>query len=274
MLILACALTAHADAAIADTGGMTDTCQGTPFPVATVPAAGAIDVPVDVRPTVVFAMQCGGSPQWTLQVVDVDGNVLAGADVDAATMTSDVVTLIPIDALPADTDLVLRATPSGGYYTYYNQEIPFHTGSGAAVALEGEPTVAVQHATWMERSGIVSFTADIAVPRPVDGLTLAWIDTAFGSVTVLDGAGSFPGMHADIGPTGQPTGDVCLDVHQVDGLGNVATGEDCIEPELQLLPDEQQVERGCFGGRKAQGAIGLVGGLGLLARRRRYNPAT
>jgi hypothetical protein len=277
MLALALALAAHADPVQTDTaaGAAADQCMTNPSLFATIPAAEATDVPVDVHPSFVFTEQCGGSPTWLLEIVDLDGNVLGGLDFDATAGVRDLATVTPTADLPADTDLILRATPTGGYYGSYGiVETPFHTGSGAVQPLIGAPTVAVNAATWFEGSGIVTFDADITPAQAPDGLTQVWIDTSFDTVELLFGAGPFTHVPADVGPISEPEDEVCLTVSQIDGHGTVVTGEDCIVPEIErngLFGNDDTGGRGCFGRTKETpvAAFAFIGALGLVSRRRR-----
>ena len=159
------------DTGVADTGGdyycvsitLTDSA----------PAAGAVNVPVDVRPTLVFNGGCNVGPM-TIAVVNPATNAIV------ASMTWSVpyplpatVTLTPESPLPFDADLVLTATDAYGQ-TYAN--VPFHTAAVVVPPLEGTLVVDVIDATVVVGSVIDDLTATVQITPIADPSGLSRVE--------------------------------------------------------------------------------------------------
>lgn len=166
-MLLAVALTAHAEPQ-----GVAEDVACAPLTLTrSIPSANATDVPVDVSPTLIFEGNCGGSTDWTLEIADAEGNVLhSQAWTWDGNMTA-LATMDPAEDLPADSDLVLRATPSGPEWGTL-VEVPFSTGSEHLAPLAGLPTVEITSAVWWVRSQTVEVTADITPAADPHGLSI------------------------------------------------------------------------------------------------------
>jgi hypothetical protein len=192
---------------------------------ATVPASGAVDVPVDVRLAITFADGCQTRTPISAELIGPDGAVIAttigeGSDDVAATHLFE---LFPDEDLAADSDYLFRFTSDSGEMT----TVPFRTGSGRVTPLEGTPTLLDTTIAWSKPTSTVSLTVEV-VPDPT-GLSILEVTDD------LHGANTFPA------PTdGQTTvtfpwadsvrpAELCPTVRQVDGAGVATefTAADC-----------------------------------------------
>lgn len=242
-----------------DTGG--SECPSVQV-TSSVPAAGAVDVPVDVHPSLIFDGQCGG-PAYNLTVTDpATGSVLASLAWTLPATVPAVATLVPPAPLPPDTDLVLAATDVNAGYDLAS--IPFRTGAAEVVPLQGTLIVEVLWATVTRQEVSDLLTASVRV-TPIDdpsGLSLVSLSGLHGSSWYEPVALSEPVTIT--WSAAEAPAEVCFDAVQVDGAGNeIGPARDC----AQLDPMHDISGCGCDGSRAPVG-LGAVGLL-LLTRRLR-----
>jgi hypothetical protein len=230
------------------------------------PALGQTGVPIDARLVALFDGACGASEIYWVELLASDGEVLIREwQTLSDRAATSLLTLTPEAGLQANTDYVLRVTPSDGWEM---SEVGFTTGEGLVVGLgDGVPEISVEEA-WFERSGgqwIVSGRARvIAAPDP-DGLSLIRVRPAsdyfaelgdFAEVAAPNVAGVVE--VSDVQPRSKRPEELCLEVVQIDGRG-VET-----EPVEACAPVER---RGCSAVPATPGLF--VAALALLGLRRR-----
>ncbi len=245
-----------------DTGsGVADTasdCIGVSV-TDTAPDAGAVNVPVDVRPTITFDGGCGVINLTIALTNPATNEVLASMPYTLPATLPATVTLVPPEPLPFGTDLVLSA--SDNYYGLYTS-VPFTTAEAVIPPLHGTLAVEVIDASFVQ--GLVSdeLSATVRVTAIDDPSGLSHVElsgpngdgtydpTALGEPLVLQWTGTAPA-------------EVCFEAVQVDGRGGqIGPARDCLALDLP-----EDVGCGCdgTGAPIGLGAVGLL----LLARRRR-----
>lgn len=246
----------------------------------TIPESGATNVPVDTTFAIVFDGSCGGSTNWTFQIVDpADDAVLASAPWTWNGAVPALATLDPDVDLPADTALELVALSEGGYY-YGDSSIPFTTGSGTVQGLTGALTAEVLSATWYRDSSQAEVGVAVTPATDPDGLSLIHV-VGGNSQTFVSGNDGPVEPFVWFTQAAEPQ-ELCVDVSQIDGAGRESEPVTaCAEAEIVGGP--LGGGRGCFGGSDAtvssepRGATAppepteaalFVGGLAFLLRRR------
>lgn len=268
MLTLALVLPALADAALAP-------CMGY-FAYDSVPRPAAVNVPVDVVPTVLFGD--GGCPQSTvfnleLYRLDGAGETLIGAQSSRLAGTGPL--LVGFDAWDAASALeenasyILRVGPQDGGGEL--SEIAFSTGSAVLSGYEGAPSGVLDAAEASRSSGAwwVSASLFVETVADPDGLSILVVPHPDAPDQLLDaqviGAEteifSAVGWIADRAPD-----EVCLTARQLDGALRVVG-----ESEASCLAPEIHRNIGASGRCDSGGAgLGLLPALlGALATRRR-----
>ncbi len=244
----------------------------------TIPESGATNVPVDTTFAIVFDGSCGGTTNWTFQIVDPsDDSVLASAPWTWNGAVPALATLDPETNLPADTALELVALSEGGYY-YGDSSIPFTTGSGTVQGLTGALTAEVLSATWYRDSSQAEVGVAVTPMTDPDGLSLIHV-VGGNSQTFVSGNGGPVEPFVWFSQAAEPA-ELCVEVSQIDGAGRESEPVTaCAEAEIVGGP---LGGRGCFRGR-TDVAVGeprestaepseaalLLGGLAFLLRRRK-----
>lgn len=268
MLAFALILPALADAALAP-------CMGY-FAYDSLPRPGAVSVPVDVVPAVLF--DDGGCPeptrfQLSLFRLDDAGETLAGSEETLLAGTGPLLVGFDgwdtLEGLEPDQSYILRVTPLDGSGEL--SEIAFSTGSATLVGYEGAPGVAIDSATASKSSGSWWLSAGLTVAPVSDPYDLSIVvvphpDTPDqlldAQVVSSDEIFSFPGWQADAAPD-----EICLTARQLDGALRVVGESEpaCMEPEVLRNVGPS--------GRCDTGAAGLgllptlLGALGLRRKR-------
>ncbi|MBK9648373.1 MAG: Ig-like domain-containing protein [Deltaproteobacteria bacterium] len=141
------------------------------------PALGQTGVPIDARLVALFDGSCGASEAYWVELLASDGEVLISERQTLSDRAAtSLLTLTPEAGLQANTDYVLRVTPSDGWEM---SEVGFTTGEGLVAGLgDGVPALSVEEA-WSQRSGgqwrVSGTVRVIAAPDP-DGLSLIrWV---------------------------------------------------------------------------------------------------
>lgn len=245
-----------------DTGaGVADTaadCIGVTV-TDTTPDAGAVNVPVDVRPTITFDGGCG-VVNLTLALTNPATNeVLASMPYALPATLPATATLVPPEPLPFGTDLVLSASDND-YGVYAS--VPFTTADAVLPPLRGTLTVEVIDASFAAGAVTDELTATVRVTAIDDPSGLSHVElsgpngdatydpTALGEPLVLQWTGVAPA-------------EVCFEAVQVDGRGGqIGPARDCA-----ALDVSEPTGCGCDGTRApiGLGAVALL----FLARRRR-----
>ncbi|MDP2306155.1 MAG: Ig-like domain-containing protein [Pseudomonadota bacterium] len=230
----------------------------------TVPAPGAVDVPLDARPAVVFSDGCFGGDGWLVALTLAEDAsevaiVTAGLDDLATTL---LVEVFPAEDLIPDTAYVLELTPDDGAGELVS--VGFTTGTELVVGLTGEPVLSVQYAQYAAKDGEIEVSWSVKAATDPDVLSVLQLRDAEGDrgiqsfVVPASGATERTLIWRDpVRPT-----EVCPQVRQIDGAG-VAT--EWSEPVCTQVA-------GCGGCAAGEGAgvgiFGVVAGLGMLVRRR------
>lgn len=236
----------------------------TPMVGETLPAQGATAVPVDIQPVaLVFDGGCQLSETFLVELLEDSGDaeptLLASETFTwSGTAAGEVLRLAPGANLAAETDHLLRITPSSGELS----EVAFTTGTGAVQGLGGTPSLEASQATLYGRGADASLTVGwwlTPAPDP-DGLSVVQLFDAEGVAVAADVAWGTEPLELYHWPAaeGRPR-EVCASAAQTDGAGRVSS-----VPELC-----QAVERsGCT---TAPGplALGPLALLLALGRRRR-----
>lgn len=229
-------------------------CQTFPDVLGSVPAAGDVEVPLDVAPTLLFGESCtGGDVAVRIDLVGPDGVVLS-QDVDTTGVLQarlPAITVSPEAPLLADTDYRLEVVGAGGV----TDTIAFHTGTAVYGGLASEPAVGVTEAT--STDGVVALRADVTAVDPRSAVF----------VVGVDGDGMFLGAGADYADVqlfvvgGGTNADGCVSVVQVDVTGAEHVAEDCAP--VTVVPPSSS---GC----DHAGGVGipLGGAIAALVRRR------
>ncbi len=230
------------------------------------PALGQTGVPIDARLVALFDGSCGASEAYWVELLASDGEVLISERQTLSDRAAtSLLTLTPEAGLQANTDYVLRVTPSDGWEM---SEVGFTTGEGLVAGLgDGVPALSVEEA-WSQRSGgqwrVSGTVRVIAAPDP-DGLSLIRVRPGsdylaelgdFAEVAAPDAAGVVE--VSDVQTRRRRPEELCLEVVQIDGRG-VET-----EPVEACAPVER---RGCSAVPAAPGLVAAA--LALLGLRRR-----
>lgn len=257
MLVLAWSIAAHADAA---------PCMGLQV-TDTQPAADAIDVPIDVRPRLQLYGDCGGSPDWTFEVrAPGEGGAIyasldATLDLNALPV---VIEVVPDADLPAETDLLLVATPTADPYgAGYTREFAFRTGTGVVAGVTGAPSVQVNDAWWRKSDNYLGVNGEITPAADPDALSVLRVTGPGSEFTVF---AEFPTTWVSFdAPADEAPEEACITVVQIDGNGVESAPVEACSP---VTVDDSG---GCNGSSTAEPVQALLGlaGLGLLLRRRR-----
>jgi hypothetical protein len=224
-----------------------------------VPRAGQADVPVDVHPTLVFEGDCGGATNWTIDIVDATGAVVATRPWAWSGVAPAIATFDLGEDLPAAADLTLRVTPAASEGWSGTYEIPFSTGTGRVIPASGLPSADITAAQIFESSD----TAEVAftVIPAVDPQNLSILQVSGDGVSTLLAAGATTGA---LGwPAVDTAADLCVTVTQIDGTGASLVGEPvCAPPDL--IP-----EGGCSSIPGGASVVLVAGAAGWLAATRR-----
>lgn len=260
-LMLTAALADPAEPPPRDTAdGVADTAEADPCwmqAFANAPQAGAVDVPIDLHPSVRFE-GCSGTAELMLALADT--RVVLAEMTFAFGGTSELAVLKPEQLLPANTDLVLFATSFG----YPLLEVPFRTGEDEFESLEGILSVEVLDATWVGGTA----HADLAI-RPLpdpSGVATFRIEGPHG-VSAWATSMSTPPVPDWAEET--PPDRICFDVFQIDAVGGeYGPARACRAVDAALPPEVS----GCGCASSPGGGDMLVGALALItvttARRR------
>lgn len=239
----------------------------------TYPLAARDQIPVDLTAQFVFGIGCGGATQWKLEIVEptADSDVIhAVSEVAlAGTFERERFALHPEAPLPAETDLLLRATPLDGYSSGYATEVPFRTGSQAATAASGPPTVELLEVSWTADAG-VWLTASLT-PGPAEGDVFLWLEGdgdragAVASGTLPLGLGWF---------VAEAPAEVCVDAWQLDYTGAaLGPARACAAPTVDDPDDtgdgNPTAEGGCGDAEPTASIAVLLALLPFLRRRHR-----
>lgn len=238
------------------------TC-GAPTFAASLPAAGAVDVPIDVIPTVLFSSGGCGLFGWSASLLDSAGQGLMDFEVLGEQRNNVIVAQFDLgDDLLPDTAYTLRLV---GYDTV---DIPFTTGdapSGDEGPAAPTASLTVDAISWSGPILLVDGVLSVS-DIPEDVVVVAG-DTA----AVADG----PTLDVDIHAGVQPGVDLCETVSVIDLAGRESEpARACAPVPVPERPDDgvdpgEEDVRGCStvpGG----GALGLaLVGLGLALARRR-----
>lgn len=231
----------------------------------TVPAANAVDVPIDANLTVLFDGNCGGSSQWLIEVVDSTGTAVVSETWDWDGSAPALATIDPDADMPANSALTLRATPNGGYYGSEILEVPFTTGDALVQGVVGQPIVVMTGATWYTEMQFAEAVLDITPGEDPDHLSVIKVE-ANGVVQYLPGTAPMIGQYFSWSEATRPA-ELCVTVTQIDGAG--AAGDPV---EACAVPVIQHATGGCLGGGDTVAvpmqALMLLGGLGLIRRRK------
>jgi hypothetical protein len=264
-MLLALALTAHADDdGIAATPTEADVACAPLTLTRSIPAANQTDVPVDVKPTLIFQGNCGGAHHWTFDIVDGEGVVVYSQAWTWDDSVTAIVTITPDQDLPSNADLVLRATPSTDEGDWGELvEVPFSTGDSHVVPLSGPPSIAIDSAEWFRSTQLVEIFADITPAADPQNLSLLRVHSNGGDF--ITPAQTLTGQAFSWFEEDAPD-EVCVTVTQIDGAGvESAPVEACEKPTVRLGG-----AGGCFGGSRTTpvSAFLLFGALGLFRRRK------
>ncbi|MCB9744918.1 MAG: hypothetical protein H6740_20170 [Alphaproteobacteria bacterium] len=235
----------------------------------TVPAADAVDVPVDLQPSVLFSHgACATDKRFTISLLSrIEGQeaLVAQVELDSPADTPTPWAPLDLDApLEPYTDFILRVESLDGFGGLV--ELGFETGEGSVQGHAGAPSLDSLSHTWSRRRGQVSRSLDAeltAAPDP-DGLGVVLLRDAedpqlvYGAQTV-DDTQLF--MFVELSPVSEPE-PICAEAVQLDGRGEITGQSEVICAEAQRL--------GCsVGGGRGSLALALGAILGLIRRRRR-----
>lgn len=198
----------------------------------TIPGPDQTGVPIDVMPAAIFAGDC--FCDMSIEVV----RVLDDAVVSSQLVPQDDlqllrwITLSPDDMFEANSEYVLRFVSTAP--TCPGLEVPFATGDGRVIGIDGMPEVTAFNASYDDSSG--AFAIEWTVQPAADPDHVSLLQLADANFQVSGHPYSFE-LVTDDGPidgadskgTGLPPGETCLRVRQVDGLAQATewTDETC-----------------------------------------------
>ena len=206
-----------------------------PYVTDAVPAAGALDVPVDVQPAILWRDDCvlGGSIQLTLEQGDA---LVAEHRVDLNAGRESGILRLDAEELLPDTEYRLTARDSQDIET----EWLFTTGSGRVQGTAAPEVTELTMQTWTSGDENVVYTSLYAdIGDDPDGLSALVLLDADGEVLAADTDPEWVLLQArEVVAEEQPL-EHCVYVVQEDGAGVRSEAvEACGEPELQDWDEE------------------------------------
>lgn len=232
-------------------------CEG-PVVTATVPGDGQVDVPVDIQPALVVAVDpdCGAE-ELTVELLEGTGEVRLGQWVLQVSADTPVVRFAPPAPLQPGAPYRVRVTPASGVVT----ETGFTTGRGAVLLLEGTPEAEVvdETAAWSADAGATTARLRITPAADPVGCSLVTVANEFRINVPLWAGPAGDADEVEVRWEGSHPKAQCYTVTQWDGRGE-GVGVD--------LPCVPVTGAGCAaaGGPPALLPVALGA---LLARRRR-----
>ncbi|MFZ5478261.1 MAG: Ig-like domain-containing protein [Myxococcota bacterium] len=239
--------------AVGSAWAVAETCTWS-SPVGSVPENGAVDVPLDVAPAVVFTPGECGPDVWTLVLTRTsDGVEVARADQDEV-LGDGLAEVFPEATLDPGISYTLTATSES------QSVVTFTTGEDVAGEPVGAPSLIAFTASWREEDGFVDLHAE-AVPAGDDAAVVAFFDEQEDALR----AGSLV-------PAGEPAvGDWSVALDERPDTWCVTAGQRHVTGEWRAGdPVCAGVEAacGCAAGAPSSAAATLVGLVALVRRRR------
>ena len=246
-------------------------CMGY-FVTDSVPRPGALDVPIDVVPTVIFADNgCGATSNFNLELYRLDGSESTLLGMTSVQASGGGVSLGSYDllatALEPLTDYMLRVAPVDGVAEV--SEIGFTTGEATRAGLSEVPELTITDSgaykserIWSLRAMVLIEPAEdpdllsiVTVPHPDEDRLLA--------ASVVDSTESIEALVAFV-PEDLPK-ELCLQVEQLDGAQRSSGLSD---PACERVDKHRSLRGNCSTSGGAAGLFPALLAL-LLARRTR-----
>ncbi len=232
-------------------------------PVASLPASGATDVPLDVKPLFVFWVSDCQDNGWTATLSrEDDGSTISLID---AHISADVIELPVVGPLSPNTAYVLTVASDGSSNT---STVTFTTGESLAEPHAGVPAISGALAGWSEQFDMILANAVIA---PVEGteslIQVAEDDEGHITFPITEvSTMEAPFAYSWATPLAERPAEWCLSVRQRDIAGDWTEGDDwCAEIA------RPHIFGGCSASPHAPSTFGLLVGIAaLLSRRRGY----
>ncbi|MFN7145779.1 MAG: Ig-like domain-containing protein [Myxococcota bacterium] len=224
-------------------------------PVDSLPANGAVDVPVDVSPAFVLRPSSCGAEDHTAVLTRADDGV-ALAMVEDRIHDDGIVEVRPAEPLDPFTAYVLTLDPGGE-----EAVVAFTTGDGVSAAVEGAPTLTMLSATGFRHGENVEVRAEADAAGEEDSLVVFVEQT---TRRARDGHRAPLGAPVEGGwlETDAAGGDVvCAAVLQRTLVG------DRLESEVSCVDITRA--RGCAVNPVRPGVVALLGAMGVFLGRRR-----
>lgn len=234
----------------------------------TVPAAQAVDVPVDVQPGVVFGTgSCASDKVFTISLFSrVEGVEALVAQLEHVSPGD---TPVPWGPLPLEgelqpyTDYVLRVEADDGFGGLV--EVGFETGEGRVQSHDGAPSLDDLEQVWWRRRGLTRLLrAEITPASPPDAYGVVLLQDVDAPERVYSAQVAGEEMifvQAMLSPEARAE-PICAEAVQLDGRGEVAGVSEVVCAEAR--------RSGCStSGSSGSLALALGAILGLLRRRRR-----
>ncbi len=221
---------------------------------ASIPTAGAVDVPTDTVLSVGVST-CAGTDEVVLELRSADGQVLREATF-AGPAHAAVLSLDP-EGLAQNTDYVFAAR---GSTSGVEVEVPFTTGTGSVFGLSGAPEIISTDATATWNKHTFAGQYPVVTATDPDVLSIATLHVAgedMVAVAPVASSGEQAWLAFQSTPAERPR-EMCVVPGQVDGRGAETLGEELC---LDVL--------GCASapGGTVGGAAGVAGLLLALRRR-------
>lgn len=235
----------------------------------TIPQAEAVDVPVDVMPSVVFTEGgCRSDMVFRLSLLEqVESGQALVASVDVESPADPFLPWAPLeldDELQPLTDYVLRVENLDGFGGMI--EVGFTTGEGHVQGPAEDPVLhSMSNAWWRDRFVVQrELTAELTPAEDPDNLGVVLLRDADLPELIYAARFAEPErmfVAADLDPEGRHL-ELCVEAVQLDGSGFVAGSS--------RVRCSESVRSGCsVGGGAASLGLALSGILALLRRRRR-----
>lgn len=243
------------------------------FPTTATDGTPAYDanVPVDITPTLLFDGVCGGAPDWWIELVDADDDIVYyEAEWHRDGNLPALVLLDMADDLPPQTTVRVRANPSPTNYLYYypseSFDSSFTTGEGSLQPLEGTLSAEITDATWYFDGARATVSMVVHAAHDPNGLSWIHLHTDDADRYFRPGDGDLVEPDLSWFETPEPT-ELCVEVSQIDGGGvESAPISACAAPEII---EPQQSTQGCSS-RAGAASLGLgLAALFLVRRSRR-----
>ncbi|MCB9744917.1 MAG: hypothetical protein H6740_20165 [Alphaproteobacteria bacterium] len=239
------------------------------FISATMPPAGAIDVPVDLRPlAIVGAGDCAPPESYLLALLENNESgqpVVFDEEITVTQPFTHLALELPAELDPVQ-DYIFRISPRDGAGEMV--EIPFSTGERLTSEVSpGAPVFSVSSATrGSAAEGYhLSYSAVVTGEQDYERLSATFVRDEDGEIVgaaLLDGGTFNASVTASWNVADKPK-ELCLSATQV-----LANGEE--SPESEAACAEVQRASGCSSAGGAGGAVSLsLLGLLLMGRRRR-----